>query len=210
MKHYATGEWIDFVNGLGTLADRAEMQKHLDQGCKRCSNTLSQWRKVRRAAVAEASYQPPVDAVRTAKAMFIGSEWARKSGTTSGIQALFDSFLQPAAEGIRSAGSGARRLLYRADPFRVDLQIEAQLGSKSVVVTGQLLDLRDPDSVGSEVPVVVSNMRGQVVHATTNPFGEFREEIANSGDLELVFQGNNDTPITISLRDVLGQSADRK
>jgi hypothetical protein len=142
--------------------------------------------------------------------MFVGSEWARKGRTTSGIEILFDSFLQPAVEGTRSAGSGARRLLYRADPFRVDLQVEAQLGSKSVVVTGQLLDLRHPDSLGGEVPVMVSNMRGQVVRATTNRFGEFREEIANSGDLELVFQGNNDKPITISLRDVLGQSADRK
>jgi len=113
-------------------------------------------------------------------------------------------------EGIRSAGGGARRLLYRADPFRVDLQIEAQLGSQSVVVTGQLLDLRHPDSVGSEVSVLVSNMRGQVVQATTNRFGEFREEIANGGDLELVFQGNNDKPITISLRNVLGQSVDHK
>jgi len=53
-------------------------------------------------------------------------------------------------------------------------------------------------------------MRGQVVQATTNRFGEFREEIANGGDLELVFQGNNDKPITISLRNVLGQSVDHK
>jgi hypothetical protein len=210
MKHYTAGEWIDFVNGLGTKTDRAEMQKHLDQGCKRCSKTLFQWRKVRRVAVAEAAYQPPDETVRMAKAMFIGSEWARKDGTTSGIEILFDSILQPAVEGIRSAGSGARRLLYRADPFRVDLQIEAQLGSKSVVVTGQLLDLRHPDSVGSEVGVQVSNMRGQVVQATTNRFGEFREEIAYSGDLELVFQGANDKPIRISLRDVLGQSVDHK
>jgi len=210
MKHYTTEGWIDFVNGIGTVRARAEMQKHLDQGCKRCSSTLAQWRKVRRAALAQASSQPPVEAVRIAKAMFIGSEWARKDGTASGIEILFDSFLKPAVEGIRSAGGGARRLLYRADPFRVDLQIEAQLGSKSVVVTGQVLDLRHPESVGSKVPVLVSNMRGQVVQATTNRFGEFRQVIANSGDLELVFQGNDDKPITISLRDVLGQSVDRK
>jgi hypothetical protein len=210
MKHYTTEQWIDFVNGVATLTDRSEMQKHLDQGCKRCSSTLSQWEKVRRAAAAEASYQPPVEAVRIAKAMFAGSEWARKEGASRGIEILFDSFLKPALEGIRSAGGGARRMLYRADPFRVDLQIEAQLGSKSIVITGQLLDLRDPESVGSEVPVVVSNMRGQVVQATTNRFGEFREEIENSGHLELVFRRSNDNPITISLRDVLSQSLDRK
>jgi len=55
MKHYPSEEWIDFVNGMGTLGDRAEMQMHLDQSCKRCSRTVSQWRKVRMAALAEAS-----------------------------------------------------------------------------------------------------------------------------------------------------------
>ena len=102
MKHYTSEEWIDFVNGMGTLGGRAELQMHLDQSCKRCSRTVSQWRKVRMAALAEASYQPPVEVVRIAKAMFIGSDWARKGGTA--IEILFDSFLKPAVEGIRSAG----------------------------------------------------------------------------------------------------------
>jgi len=39
---------------------------------------------------------------------------------------------------------------------------------------------------------------------------EFREEIENSGDLELVFHGASDKPVMISLQDVLGQSFDGK
>jgi len=101
-------------------------------------------------------------------------------------------------------------MLYRADPFQVDLQIEAQIGSRSVVVTGQLLDLRHPEVVGRDVPFILSNLRGRVVQATTNQFGEFREEIENSGDLELVFHGASDKPVMISLQDVLGQSFDGK
>jgi hypothetical protein len=210
MKHYSTEEWIDFVNRVATSTDMIEMRKHLEQGCKRCSKALSGWQKVRRALAAEAGYQPPAEAVRVAKAMFAGSEWARKEKPASGILVLFDSFRTPALAGVRSTGSGgARRMLYRADPFRVDLQIEAQRASKRVVVTGQLLDLRHPESVGSEIPVLVSNMRGHAVQATTNRFGEFREEIENSGDLELVFHGG-DKPITISLRDVLGHSVDQE
>jgi len=38
------------------------------------------------------------------------------------------------------------------------------------------------------VPLVLSNLRGRVVQATTK-IGEFREEIENSGDLELVIMG---------------------
>src|SRR5215470_2488223 len=152
MKHFTTEQWIDFGSGATTSSSTTEMQGHLDQGCRRCSETVLRWQRVRRAAMTEASYQPPSEAVRIAKAMFSGSGWAREKGMGSAIEILFDSFLQPAPGGVRSAGgSGARRMLYRADPFRVDLQIEAQRGSNSVVVTGQLLDLRHPDSVGSEV-----------------------------------------------------------
>ena len=101
-------------------------------------------------------------------------------------------------------------MLYRAGPFRVDLQIETQIGGKSVVITGQVLDLRRPEVVGCEVPVRVSNLRGRVVQATTNQFGEFSEEIENSGKLELELRGAKDKPVTISLQDVFGPSFNAK
>lgn len=104
----------------------------------------------------------------------------------------------------------SRQMLYRADPFQVDLQIEAQTGVKTIVITGQLLDLRHPEVTGRNVRIMLSNLRGRVVQATTSQFGEFREEIENSGDLELVFDGADGKPILISLRDILGKSSDTK
>lgn len=95
-------------------------------------------------------------------------------------------------------------MLYRADPFRIDLLIESLAGGQSVVVTGQLLDLRYPKIVGDNLQVTLSNLRGRVVQATTNQFGEFRQEIENSGNLELKFHGANHKPVVISLRDDLG------
>jgi hypothetical protein len=145
-----------------------------------------------------------------AKAAFGGSPWARVHKASGVIEVLFDSFLQPALEGVRSAGAGTRRMLYRAGPFQVDLQIEAPVGGGSVVVTGQLLDLRDPEVVGAHVPLMLSNLRGRVIRATTNQFGEFREEIEGTGDLELVFHGAKDMPVTISLHDVLGSQSGGK
>ena len=52
--------------------------------------------------------------------------------------------------------------------------------------------------------VLLSNMRGQVVHSTVNQFGEFSGEIDNSGDLQLTFASPRGTPIVISLREALG------
>jgi len=209
MKHLTTEEGIDLVNQVLSPSERLEMERHLECGCERCLKTISRWRRVRRMAATEASHQPPSEAVRIAKAAFAGSPWARVRKVSGVIEVLFDSFLQPALEGVRSAGAGTRRMLYRADPFQVDLQIEAQVGG-SVVVTGQLLDLREPEVVGSHVPLMLSNLRGRVIRATTNQYGEFREEIEGTGDLELVFHGANDKPVTISLHDVLGSQSGGK
>jgi hypothetical protein len=95
-------------------------------------------------------------------------------------------------------------MLYRADPFQIDLLIEFQVGGRSVVVTGQLLDLRHPEIVGHDLRVTLSNLRGRVVQAAINQFGEFCQEIENSGNLELKFHGANHKPVVISLRDDLG------
>jgi len=84
------------------------------------------------------------------------------------------------------------------------LLVEFQVGSRSVVVTGQLLDLRHPEIVGHDMRVTLSNLRGRVVQAAINQFGEFCQEIENSGNLELKFHGANHKPVVISLRDDLG------
>ncbi|HZC81173.1 MAG TPA: hypothetical protein VE222_05550, partial [Nitrospiraceae bacterium] len=118
---------------------------------------------------------------------------------------LFDSFLQPAVAGARSTGTGMRQMLYRADPYQLDIQIEAQPEGNRLVITGQLLDVSRPDIVSQEVQVTLSNHRGAVVHTMTNQFGEFRSEIQNSGDLELSFPRPHEEPVVISLRNALNR-----
>src|SRR3989442_12434052 len=99
----------------------------------------------------------------------------------------------------------ARQMLYRADPYQLDLEIEATPGTNRLVVTGQLLDLSRPDVVGRDVPVMLSNRRGKVIHAVTNQFGEFRGEIQNSGDLDLAFPGPKEKQSPISVPDRVGR-----
>ena len=203
MKHFTKEQWIDFGNQVASIDQQKAMQQHLAKGCKPCAQTLALWQKVRSMAAAEASYQPPANSVRLAKAAFATAGFAAAFKKPGAIQVLFDSFLQPSAAGARSVGSGTRQMLYRADPFQIDIQIEAKSGSDRLVVTGQLLDMSSPAIVGGGVPVTLSNRRGSVVQATTNQFGEFSGELENSGDLELSF-ARGDKPTVISLRDALG------
>jgi hypothetical protein len=210
MKHFTTEEWIDFVNQAASSIQQKTMQKHLESGCNHCMETVALWQKVRNTAAVEARYQPPAGSVRIAKAAFATAGWVAKPKKGSLIEVLFDSFLQPIVAGARSTATGMRQMLFRADPYQVDVQIEAKPEGNRLVITGQLLDASRPDIVGSEIQVTLSNRRGAVVHTMTNRFGEFRGEIENSGDLELSFPRPSEKPIVVSLRNALDRLAGGK
>jgi len=206
MKHFTTEEWIDFVNRVMAPNQQQAMKKHLGTGCKRCMETVALWQKVQNTAAAEANYQPPMADVRIAKAAFAAAGGASQLQEKSGFaQVLFDSLLQPMLVGARSSGLGTRQMLYRADPYQIDIQIEAKPEGNSLMVTGQLLDVSSPGVVGRDVKITLSNHRGNVTHTVTNQFGEFRGEVENTGDLELSFPGQGDKAIVISLRNALGK-----
>jgi hypothetical protein len=205
VRHIPAEEWIDFVRQVVHSAREEKMKEHLEQGCKSCSKMVSLWQRVRQTAEAERNYRPPGDAVRIAKASLAGAHLkVNQKRPDSLAELLFDSFLQPVLEGLRSSSIGTRHMLYRADPFQIDLLIESQAGGRKIVVTGQLLDLRHPEIAGNNMQVTLSNLRGRVVQATANQFGEFCQEIENSGNLELKFDGANHQTVVISLRDDLG------
>jgi len=211
MEHFSVEKWIDFVNLAVTTGEQQQMDKHLSLGCSSCQKTVSLWQRVRTSAAAEGNYQPPESAVRIAKAAFAGAGLgSTATGAGSKVKLLFDSFLQPMLAGVRSAGAGTRQMLYRADPYQIDVQLEMKPGANRVVVTGQLLNLGNPKVVATGTRVLVSNMHGDVVHTVANQFGEFSGEVKNSGDLQVTFATPSGEPIVISLREALGRMPEEK
>ena len=205
MKHFTTEEWIDFVNQVVSGKKLEVMHKHLGTGCKQCKGTVTLWQKLRNTAAPEASYQPPAADVRIAKAAFAAVDrGTQRTAKGSFVEVLFDSFLQPLLAGARSSVQGTRQMLYRADPYQIDIQIEGKREANRLMVTGQLLDVSSPGVVGRDVNITISNHRGNVIHTITNQFGEFRGEIENTGDLELSFPSRGDKSMVISLRNALG------
>jgi len=205
MKHFKTEEWINFVNHVTSTKQQQAMRKHLETGCKQCMETVSLWEKLQKTAATETSYQPPEADVRIAKASFtVAGPVAHREEKSNLAELMFDSFLQPLFAGARSSVTEARQMLYRADPYQIDIQIEARPEGSGLVVTGQLLDVSSPVVVGRDVEISLSNRRGNTIHTVTNQFGEFRGEIENTGDLELSFSGKDEKSVVISLRHALG------
>lgn len=204
MNHFTSAEWIDFVNRVASSQQIAAMQKHLDTDCKRCKEAVALWQKIRRVASHDISFQPPEQSVLAVRNAFATARWTPKTKKDGGaLRLLFDSFLQPALAGTRSVGTRMRQMLYRADPYQVDIQVEGKAEGNRLTVTGQLLNVSSPGFAAREVQVTLSNRRGFVVHSTTNEFGEFKGEMENSGDLELSIPRPNEKPIIISLRNAL-------
>jgi hypothetical protein len=211
MEHFNVEKWIDFVNHAVTSIEKQQMAKHLNLGCESCQETVSLWQRVRASAAVEGNYQPPDSAVRIAKAAFVGAGLgSQKLRAESRVKVLFDSFLQPILAGVRSAGTGTRQMLYRADPYQIDVQLEMKPSANRVVVTGQLLNLSNPKVTAGGIRILVSNMHGDVVHSVANEFGEFSGEVRNSGDLQLTFATPSGEPIVISLREALGRLPEEK
>jgi hypothetical protein len=206
MKHFSTEESVDYVNHIVIAGQQKALQKHLATGCKRCKETVSLWQKVSKTAASEANYQPPADAIRLAKAAYLTTRLnTPPKESRSLVEVLFDSFLQPAVAGARSIVIGTRQMLYRADPYQIDIQIEPKPGTNRLVITGQLLDLSHPGVIGHDIQITLSNHGGNTFVAATNQFGEFFGELENTGDLELIIPGEAEKPIVISLRNALGK-----
>jgi hypothetical protein len=213
MMHFQALRWSEFVNRADPVDPRTAMQTHRGTRRKRLGQTGSLWQRVTKAATVEPSYQPSVEKVCAVKAAFATAGFsATRQETGSVIQIVHDSFLQPILAGIRTAPAPkrTRQLLYRADPYQIDLQIELLPESNRLAVTGQLLDVSRPEMVGRDVQVMLSDGRQHIVNSVTNQFGEFRAEIENSGDLELSFLSPGRKPIVVLLRGALDQLSGAK
>lgn len=199
MRQFKTERATDFVNKVVSKNTKRYMEKHLGQGAETCSQALSVLRPISTVANAKRKHQTPGRAHRDLE---LGPIEA-----CSLPKALFDSFLL--FEGARSTGAGARRMLYRADPYQIDLQVEMSADQSTLVITGQVLDSRQSGFLGRDVLVVISNLRGQVVLTMADQFGEFRKEIPDSDNLELFFLGLTDHPFTIALGDPLRRQTEK-
>jgi len=187
MTHFGAGERTDFAADNWQHAK----QRHLGTGSICRVQTLAQCQRVPKAV--RRTCPPPAERVQ---------ESCQESCCV--IELLFDSFTQPARAGMRSSGMSIRQMLYRVESYQIDLQLEAHPERNLLVVTGQLLDVSQPEVVAHDVQVTLSDGGESVVKTMTNELGEFRGEVENSGDLDLSFLVRGGKPFVIFLRSALG------
>jgi hypothetical protein len=194
-KHFADGEWADFVNGHLTDEQRRNMQGHLNTNCSGCLASLAVWRSVAAAAREESKYEVPAWAVQHVKNAFSAAAAPRAVKRGFRIPRLmFDSFWQPAAVGVRSVGLAPRQLHYKSGDIAVELRLEPEAGSERVSIIGQLTSKTQNSEAVQGVLVLATSIDGRIGEASTNQFGEFQLSFVPEGDVRLSFalhDGNN-------------------
>jgi hypothetical protein len=186
MKHFSLGDWADFANGVIADGKRPLMERHLEQGCTPCAHVLSRWQWMRKFVGKESLYGPPEDAVKFAKRAFLAYLPSRKQSAAGRFaELIFDSFSQPALQGVRSGQMNTRRLIYKADDILIDLQLDATADPSKMSLVGQVMDSGDSEQGIQRVPVLLLHGRDTLAETETNQFGEFRLECEAGKSLQV-------------------------
>jgi len=186
-EHFTEEDWFDFAHQQAAPSVRASLERHLEKGCSRCTQTVRLWRAVLDVADQEAAYRPPDEALRQVKGDFALRRPKRLLERVAEQAALvFDSFRQPMLAGMRaSAGAAARQLLYKAGRYTIKLQVEPGAGEERLSIVGQILDDKDPSGGMRDIAVLALRGSKTLDRTVTNPLGEFHLEPATSGKLQL-------------------------
>src|SRR5687768_2674534 len=117
MKHFDINEWTDFARGVAADADRAAMDTHVRQGCRRCQATLDLVNKVVASTRADSQYEPPQQAVRWVKAISALQSPRKSSFGRLVARLIYNSLSDPLPAGLRAEDRVSHHTLYEAGDF---------------------------------------------------------------------------------------------
>jgi hypothetical protein len=186
MNHFAIEQWLDLVHGLVPDKERATMEQHLSSGCAMCNGVVSRLRKLVVATSADAGYVVPDYAVRSARAFF-ALQQPQKLLTLPRLVAklVFDSLREPALAGVRSQHRITRQAMYEAGDYCVDLRMERERGSASVVLVGQIANRSRPEQRVARFPILLMSGKEVLGRTVSNSSGEFQIEYQPRKSLRL-------------------------
>jgi hypothetical protein len=205
MSHYDLEQWADFSRGLDRDIDRSAMETHLSTGCERCGRLAKMFGNVAAIARMEAVYEPPVSAIRLARAI----HQPRKPERTL-ARLVFDSFREPMLAGVRTQDRQTRHTLYEAGGYCVDLRLEQQRPGELAFLVGQLADRDHPGTGADDVRVELKTRKGILASANCNRFGEFQLEYRPEPALRLdVILGTSGRRLELPLGGLMDKPAGR-
>lgn len=204
MKHFSEAAWTDFVRNLVPPDTKMTMQQHLDDGCRKCADTLRMWHSVHSVARAEGVFTPPSEAVRVVKSQFA----ALAPEKSRGFRLLFDSRLEPVPAGIRGSVA-AQQFLYETDEYYIDLRVEPHREADHASLVGQVLNRTGKERGAQGLAVLLQDGKRPIAETSTNQFGEFQIEFDAAKSLSISVRRNQSDIIVLPLYGIQGNPPER-
>jgi hypothetical protein len=185
-NHFTEEDWVDLARGQGDRMHRAQVARHLEDGCPECEQTLRLWAAVLSVADQEAFDQPVERPIREIKRR-VARDRPEPLGerVSRAVALVFDSFRQPQLAAVRATGLSPRHLLYKAGHYTIKLQVEAGTASDRLSIVGQILNEQDPTGVLRDIAVRALKGSRTLDRTLTNELGEFHLEPDASEMLQL-------------------------
>jgi hypothetical protein len=206
MTHYGIHEWVDFSREVGDRAGFAAMREHLDTGCADCGPVAAFFQSL--ARVCQGMAEAPESVARLARAIAPTRPSTRmRRSVRVPIELIYDSFLVPAAAGLRATWQAGWQALYRAGDCSLDVRIEPDLRSSRAAVIGQVFNHALPDLPMGNIPVCLRSGRQVVAETRSNRFGEFQMEYDQQSRLQLwIYLEGGSRRIVAPLRKIASES----
>jgi len=119
MKHFMTEEWIDFVNQVSSPKQQEAMKKHWVQVAGDSRRSCYVAKGSQRGVQSRSAIRPPAGRATIAKATFRFGRAAKQRKAKAAVDSAVDSL-------HRARSAVWDDMLYRADPYQIDIQIEAK------------------------------------------------------------------------------------
>ncbi len=183
-KHYDITDWLDLLRGFTPPERLAAMQNHRLE-CSSCHDTVSWAQRLLSTARSDYQSEVPANVVHNAQAIFALRRLDNIKLRTGLLARLaFDSFNQPALQGVRSEQrSDVRHMLYEADGYVIDLRLEHERGAAAVSMIGQIQHAANPDARVPQMPVTLTSNNEILAKSLCNEFGEFAMEYVPQSSL---------------------------
>ncbi len=203
MDHFPPGDWIDLARGVLPVPQTALMQSHLRQGCAECLRSSETWSLVLSLSARETGYRPPDDVVRVIKAAYVSARPERwLPAMAQFARLIFDSFTQPHSATVRSSMPSSRFLLHEAEPFTIDLRLDADPVRKRISLMGQVLNSKDQGQSAGRIDVILLSGERLVKKTSANAAGEFDLDFVPEDNLQLFVNIRGQRAIAVVLPDM--------
>ena len=151
------------------------MDEHLLQGCEQCRRLAELVARIQEAGGREPVV--PEHLVRAAIAVFRPGQPAPETPDWMALPPLRAQFASAgqvtAVPGMRSTPAAAEHVVYHAEDYQIDLQVERDPESNVLAIVGQLSSHEGSSPFLAGVPVVLSAGGKVIARTNCNQFGEF-------------------------------------